>query len=271
MEERRISLRELRYTGAMRIVSYNVLADGFIRSEYYPRVDPRHLDPHWRRPRLLDRLTSLEADVICLQEVEDSLFVELQARLADTAGHYAQRLGGNRRGARPSCATFVRGRVVDHRVLTYSDGSGAVALLTEVEVGDLRMGVANTHLRWGTEGTRVGLDQAVELLDALPQGPWVACGDFNAPPESELVAEFRRRGFGDAYADIGGATCNANGSAKRIDFLMYRDLECVAEPIRAIDGVTPLPSADEPSDHLAVCATFYQRTPEKTIASSASK
>jgi endonuclease/exonuclease/phosphatase family metal-dependent hydrolase len=160
-------------------------------------------------------------------------------------------------GKPDGCATFVRFPVLSWRTLTYTDGSGHVALLTEVDVQGRRLGIANTHLRWGPPETRVGLDQAIELLDAMPEGPSIIAGDFNATPDSALVAEYRRRGFLDAYADVRGATCNANGVAKRIDFLMYRGLRCAPQPIAVINGATPLPSAGEPSDHLAIRAAFW--------------
>lgn len=236
----------------MQVVSYNVLADSYIKPEFYPHVDPRHLDPRWRREALIERIASFTADAICLQEVERQVFSRLRSRLAGLDGHFLRKPMGKPDG----CATFVRAPVLGRRALTYSDGSGHVALLTEVEAQGRRLGIANTHFMWGPPGTRAGLDQAMELLDAITEGPWIVCGDFNANPDSALVSEFRRCGFLDAYAGIGGATCNSNGLAKRIDFLMYRGLTCLPDRIAAIDEATPLPSAGEPSDHVAIGAVF---------------
>jgi mRNA deadenylase 3'-5' endonuclease subunit Ccr4 len=239
----------------MHIISYNVLAEAYLQPKYYPRAKPEHLDLQWRRAALLGRIAAFNADAICLQEVEHDLFLALQSRLPQYVGNYAQKAGGRPDG----CASFVRLPVVATRTLTYGDGSGHVALMTEVEVDGQRLGIANTHFKWGPSETRVGLDQASELLDSLDARPWIVCGDFNADPTSPLVAEFHRRGFQDVYADLGGATCNANSVAKRIDFLMYRGMRGTPDQLPAIDGSTPFPSADQPSDHLAIGAEFTWR------------
>jgi mRNA deadenylase 3'-5' endonuclease subunit Ccr4 len=236
----------------MQVVSYNVLADSYVKPVFYPHVDPGHLDPVWRRDALIARIASFRADAICLQEVESDLFAILESRLAGFVGQFARKAMGKPDG----CATFVRGRVQSWQTLTYSDESGHVALLAVIEAQSRRLGIANTHLRWGPPDSQIGLVQANELLDAIGEAPWIIAGDFNAGPDSDLIEEFRRRGFRDGYASVGGATCNANGVAKRIDFLMYRGLRCVPERVQAIDGHTALPSATEPSDHLAIRAEF---------------
>lgn len=233
----------------MKIVSYNVLADCYVKPEMFPLVRPEHLDRGYRRRLLIERLVGYAADVICLQEVEEEVFGELQTRLTGYQGVLARKGGGKPDG----CATFVRGRSASHQPRPYSDGTGHVALVTLLE----DVAVVNTHFKWGSATSRVGLDQAVELLDGLDSGvDWIVCGDFNAAPDSALVAEFHRRGFADAYASIGGDTCNSNSTPKRIDYFMHRGLRSMPLPLPAIDGRTPLPSETEPSDHLAIRATF---------------
>jgi endonuclease/exonuclease/phosphatase family metal-dependent hydrolase len=107
----------------------------------------------------------------------------------------------------------------------------------------------------------VGVGQAEALLDAIDRfrpacDGWVVCGDLNARPDSKLVKRILARGLRDGYAGLGEAfTCNANGEAKRIDFLFHTaSLSAVPLPLRTIDDVTVLPSAEEPSDHLAIGA-----------------
>ena len=136
--------------------------------------------------------------------------------------------------------------------MRFTDGTGHVALLVEIEEAGRRLGIATTHFRWGTEFA----GQAVELLDAV-DGDWIVCGDFNADPASSVCLEFRRRGFVDAFESCGGATCNSNRVAKRIDFLFHSpSLRATPSALRPITGVTPLPSAEEPSDHLPLVASF---------------
>ena len=86
-------------------------------------------------------------------------------------------------------------------------------------------------------------------------GPRIVCGDFNAEPDSVVLALARERGLTDAYASMSDAfTCNPNARRKRIDFILHSaDFTAVPSPLGlVIADDTPLPGADEPSDHLAI-------------------
>jgi hypothetical protein len=65
-------------------------------------------------------------------------------------------------------------------------------------------------------------------------------------------------GFVDAYRarpDLN--TCNPNRRAKRIDYLFHTpSLRSRPRDLPAITDRTPLPSEQQPSDHLAVGASF---------------
>jgi endonuclease/exonuclease/phosphatase family metal-dependent hydrolase len=151
------------------------------------------------------------------------------------------------------------------RVLHYADGSGHVALLVVFEIDGGALGVANTHFKWDPPDTprekRHSFREATELLRAmndLDPGPWIVLGDLNVEPDSAAIEVFRDAGFDDAH-DARVMTCNANGRAKKIDFLLH-DRRLVAAPASAppIDDVTPLPSETQPSDHVPLVATFSQ-------------
>ncbi|MDB4956210.1 MAG: hypothetical protein JWO36_3779 [Myxococcales bacterium] len=241
----------------MKIISWNILADAYVRRAYYPKSPDAALDPTKRRALLLQRIADLQTDVLCLQEVERSTFDAITHALAPGfAGYWAQKGGGKPDG----CATFVaRGHAVEEvRELRYSDGSDHVALI--VRVGGLF--IANTHLKWDPPatptGARHGLREADELLVALPErlhgSSAVVCGDFNVTPNDELVALFLAAGFRDAYeANDAAATCVTNGRARRIDYLMTSsDLDAQPLSIGALTDEAILPSATEPSDHVPI-------------------
>ena len=64
-------LDEARGAGAaLRIATWNVLADCYVYEDEYPAVPRAALDWGCRRQRLLEALEALEADLLCLQEVE---------------------------------------------------------------------------------------------------------------------------------------------------------------------------------------------------------
>jgi mRNA deadenylase 3'-5' endonuclease subunit Ccr4 len=249
------------------ISSYNILADAYIRSAYYPNISPEALEPARRGTALLDHLQQLAADILCLQEVEPERFASLCARFADSQARFAPKAGGKPDG----CASLVAPRfpVQETRSLYYAEGTGQLALLTVVEVEGRRLGIANTHLSWDPPETpipkQVGRSQLVELLDEVErftprcQG-WILCGDFNASPDSARIVAASQRGFRDPYAGLRAETCNANRVAKRIDYLLHSpSLTCVPQLLPPIDGETPLPSLHEPSDHLAIGGSFAWR------------
>jgi mRNA deadenylase 3'-5' endonuclease subunit Ccr4 len=254
-------------------VTYNVLADAYINPQWYAGVPPELLRPERRRPALVRHVESLDADLLCLQEVEVETFEALDRRLRSLGyeGHYEMK-GGHRPDG---CAVFFRRGVFTLRGtqrLEYHDGergpdghSGHIALLLGLEHEGRLLGVADTHLRWDRPGTprtgQVGLRQILELLEACGsftpacQG-WLICGDFNATPDSEIVAALRQAGFEFAHADRRHVrSCVANGRARLIDYL-FHTAGLRSEPFDPppIEDRTKLPSDEQPSDHLALSA-----------------
>ena len=162
------------------------------------------------------------------------------------------------------CAIFVRRAFAADPVfeeLRFSDRSGHVALAATFR----GVTVVTTHLRWEPDGTPAathrGRAQLAEVLDRWPAGARIVCGDFNADAGSVVLALARERGLGDAYAAMPDAyTCNANGTRKRIDFILHSaDLGATPTPLRLkVTDDTPLPGVGEPSDHLAIEARVYK-------------
>ncbi len=252
--------------------TWNILATAYIRREWYPGIRPEVLDPARRVPALASHAAALDADLLCLQEVEKDVFAVLEGRLGllGYAGYYEKKSKGRPDG----CATFFRKEVFAFRGsqrLDYHDrgdgreDSGHVALLLALEYGGRLLGVANTHIRWDRPDVprdeQVGFRQVTELLEACarfipPCAGWLVCGDFNRTPDDEAVAAMRRAGFAFAHAGrphvLSAAT---NGRAKLIDYL-FHSATLRSRPIDppAINDGTLLPSPEQPSDHLALLA-----------------
>lgn len=254
------------------LVSWNVLADAYVRADYFPRTPATLLAPGARTSAIALRLVSSGADVLCLQEVEPSLVEAIRAH-----DMYDVRYVQKGRDKPDGCAMLARRATVcfeEVRELAYPDGSGHVALLAVVRPLDVgagnAIGVATTHVKWDPPGTpepeRWATRQLGVLLAALegwsretqadaPPLAWVACGDFNVTPDDPVLEVFR--GYRDVYANTPHArpTVNANGRPRRIDFV-FADHRLGAEPraVGEIDSATPMPSEEEPSDHLAIGA-----------------
>lgn len=235
----------------MRVVSWNVLAQGYLRREYYPTSPPDSLEAAPRRARLIERARALAPDVLCLQEIEPATFEPLAAAFPAHEARLLQKGEGRPDG----CAILVRRGLgpVAWRALRYPDGSGHVALLARLP----GWGVATTHLRWHRpdQPGSPGPDEMRALLALIPrEQPWLVCGDLNAPAGSEVLELARAHGLRDAYAELPEAwTANSNGRCKRIDFLLLGEgLTGRPLPVPPIAVETPLPSASEPSDHLPI-------------------
>jgi mRNA deadenylase 3'-5' endonuclease subunit Ccr4 len=254
------------------LTTYNVLAQAYITPTRYPRTPAPVLTSAWRCPALVRHIVALGTDVVCLQEVEDETFAAVRQVLQSLGytGHFAKKGGGKPDG----CATFVRQNTLTwgtvHQLM-YSDGtdterdSGHLALVVVCAYQGRPLGLVNTHLRWDPPGTspeRQRGSRQIRLLlqerDRLAPGceAWIICGDLNVTPESHVVAVLRAEGFDYPHRTLAGTyTCNANARATMLDYVFYNEafrVQPVAVP--GIDDQTPLPSYDQPSDHLALTA-----------------
>jgi len=183
-----------------RFVTYNILAPSYANPQQYPQLPPEELSWERRFPALRAYLVSLQADVLCLQEVEEPAYRVLAAELEPRGyqGFYAQKLGKVE-----GCALFTRLPAIRHEHLVFPDGSGHLAQLVYLENSML---VANTHLRWQVPQQ---LDFVLQHLGA-PAERSVVVGDFNFTPD-QLKAPAMRDGL-DAeptYAD------------RKIDYILH--------------------------------------------------
>ena len=254
------------------VATYNILASAYIQRARYPRSPAMVLTPAWRIPALVQQISTLEADILCLQEIESETLAAINSRLGSRghASRYARKGGDSPEG----CSTFYRqdcAVLIDETVIRFADGGGAesdtgnVALVTIFSVFGHRLGVINTHLTWDPPGTareaQRGLRQVNQLTREYEKmtaaaDAWIIAGDLNVTPGSEIVALMEGMGFRYAH-DRAGMTCSFNGEIKMIDYLFHSSrLHAKPTDSFAIDARTVLPSAEQPSDHVPVIARF---------------
>lgn len=259
------------------VTTYNVLADAYANRAWYRRTPALVLDPTWRVPALVQYIAAIDADIICLQEVEPRVLAALRLRLG--AAGYGMQYGRKNAGRPDGCAIFYRQAnfdLVDASVMAYADADGAsadsgyVALIAQFRSVDGVIGVVNTHLTWDPPGTplasRRGYRQACQLLHEWEKiadlaDAWIVTGDFNVTPDSEIVAMVERAGLRYAHRDRPGVyTCSFNAQAKMIDYLFHSSaLSSEPQRIISIGDRTILPCAEEPSDHVAIAARFERK------------
>lgn len=256
-----------------RVATYNVLAAAYADRRLYPRTPDHALDAGYRRSLLPQYLLRLDADVICLQEVEAETFAILEnaPALEGYLGSFAMK----GRDKPDGCAMLVRAAsvaLVRHSRLPYNDGapnramSGHIAQIATLRVDDRRLAVANTHLKWDSPDqpreALLGVRQIEELLAARqvlePEADgWIVAGDLNVTPDCAVVTALRAAGFELSHAGAPAPTCVANGEARMIDYL-FGDGALTASPlpITPLAGDAVLPGVSEPSDHVPLCAAF---------------
>jgi mRNA deadenylase 3'-5' endonuclease subunit Ccr4 len=257
-------------TAPLRVVSYNILAQAYVRPGRYPRSSPAALDRRARRARLLTQLADLSADVYCLQEVEPDAHEAIAAHLGDAyRGAFEAK-----RGRPDGCSIFARvDRVAIERVdalhyAAHDPGDDQLALIAALRCDAGAVAVASTHLRWQPDATpperHLGRLQLIELLDhrearlaALPV--WVIAGDLNATSQSAVVSAALDRGLAlSCRSQRPWDTCNINGRRRKLDYLLYApgSLEPRPGALPKLGRDTPMPSETHPSDHLPLAVDF---------------
>lgn len=200
------------------VVSYNILAQVYVRSGFFPYCPRRELRAGRRRRVLLDELCALDADIFCLQEV-DCYSSDLAHGLAKRGycSAYKERPGRKQDG----CAIFFRTArlecVATHdfdlndiaeqygnneRLLRDNVGL-CVALKVASAERDALFVVATTHLFWDPNDPDVKVLQAQrvaqEVFEFAEQQqqqqqtpiPVVLTGDLNSMPDSEPLRLLR--------------------------------------------------------------------------------
>jgi len=249
---------------ALRVMSWNVLADAYVRARFYPQTPAPLLRRGARSSAIIARIARANADVICLQEVEPTFL----ARLVTMLGARYQVRFAPKRDKPDGIALAIR-REVDAgeaSTIVFADGrgrpaSGHVALIGRARLGERVVTIATTHLRWDPPGTpeeeRWAIAEIDELIATRPRDAWIVSGDLNVEPDDVAFKRLLGAGLVDAYADAAAPTANPNARAKRIDYLLHTtDLRATAEPLPVIENTTTMPSASAPSDHLAIAASF---------------
>jgi protein angel len=259
----------------IQVVTYNILANSYLNLEWYRHCDREALNWEKRKALLCQQVKNFDAQIICLQEVEQDAFDQLEQELASRGyqGIYAKK--GNDKP--DGCATFIKTAAVQLKksaVIYYQDKakgtlhSGHLALVVYLEVAGGSIGIINTHLKWDrkdrAKARHIGYQQLQELLAKVEAdratSAWVICGDFNAQPDSAIIKEIRQRGWHDAYYGQEQNSCNPNGKAKRLDYIFHsHNLTALPTKLKRIFNRTPLPSLTEPSDHLALAATLARQ------------
>ncbi|KAE9034070.1 hypothetical protein PR003_g8786 [Phytophthora rubi] len=234
------------------VMTYNVLAQCYVRSSFFPYCKSSEL--RWKnRSKNLEAVFAsslpVSPDVICLQEVDnyaefwagamkklgyDGLFMKKTSTKPDGVAVF-----WNAKKLKVKESTHVSLDLpngdeadIDHELLSRSSQRGSVGAVVHLEHVDtpLDFVVATTHLFWDPMQEDVKLLQSRRMLRAIEAFtaaldasiPIIFSGDFNSLPDSKVYNFITKiNHFSSAYAQYGPdgepAFTNVNGDAKTDD------------------------------------------------------
>jgi len=185
-----------------RIMTYNILAEVFCNPHIYSYCPTKHLNPDYRRTKVLEQIRKYDADIVCLQEVDriqyDKIKAEMHSRGFESFFEQKTRTHRMRPDEVPSvdgCATFWRSekfKLVESSVHSFQalsqrkfnsiqgDKTGffqlnskehiAVATVLETKTPNpKRFAVSNTHTFWDPAYSYIKLMQAQMQIEEISE------------------------------------------------------------------------------------------------------
>ncbi|NXE23552.1 PDE12 phosphodiesterase, partial [Ardeotis kori] len=270
-DSRHLYTRKVCGQGSVRAVSYNILADTYAQTEFsrtvlYPYCAPYALEVDYRQNLLKKELAGYSADLICLQEVDKSVFVDSLTPALDAFG--LEGVFKIKEKQHEGLATFYRRDkfsllsqhdiafseallsdplhkelcdklakypLVQEKVLQRSSVLQVSVLQSTTDLSR-KICVANTHLYWHPKGGNIRLIQIAVALshikhvacDLYPSIPVVFCGDFNSTPSSGTYSFINSGAIAEDHEDW-----VSNGEEERCNMTLshpFKLLSACGEP-----------------------------------------
>ncbi|MBI4368128.1 MAG: endonuclease/exonuclease/phosphatase family protein [Candidatus Omnitrophica bacterium] len=228
--------------------------------------------PHEERVKVfLNALPGLAPDIIALQEVNNPRLTEQIKKILPLPHSFDSYEAG--------LVILTRFKIQTSEILRYTTISSTEtekrhAILVDLEVEEVNLTVANTHLAWKSEDEEARLGQAEELIQAVHKRgvPALLTGDFNDGPGSRPIQAIREAGYQDVYErlhpDEAGFTWDNRNPFiqthsvkfpdRRIDFIFAHNTFADQYVFESAGLVFNRASAEGiyPSDHFGVIATI---------------
>lgn len=227
---------------AFMTLSYNILGNKFTSSSIYGYTPSWVLDWERRKMCLLEEILSHNADIVCLQEVEQQCYEDLLVPHLGIQGGYSfdflqktklNQIGIPKRPEIDGCATFFKTQkytflekhIVELNKLSFEkedEGKNmyqrvscrdnvALVLLLKNNKTKKTILVGNIHLHWDPKQKDVKLIQTILFLEELSSfqnihkaNSVLLCGDFNSLPDSGVYTLLSTGKIDQTHPDFGG-------------------------------------------------------------------
>lgn len=266
-----------------RLLSYNILAQDLLVDNLflYCDVDTRFLHWNYRLEQIIQEVSKLQPDILCLQEVQHNHINELlrQLRCRGLEGHKLEYVFKKRTGNRcDGCAIIYdrnKFKLIKEQSVEYFTKDDAilnrenVAIMAKFEIRDdpsCTFIATNTHLLYNPRRVDVRMSQINKLLSALAKFseghrsnnkrcPFIIVGDFNCPPgsvEYNALTSTRAQTFNASDGDInlenisfGHDTASTfQGKWVTVDYILRSRWEQNNKNLE-VNSVYKLPTVDE--------------------------
>eukprot|EP01120_Amphizonella_sp_Union-15-10_P013773 TRINITY_DN6489_c0_g1_i1.p1 TRINITY_DN6489_c0_g1~~TRINITY_DN6489_c0_g1_i1.p1 ORF type:complete len:311 (-),score=40.25 TRINITY_DN6489_c0_g1_i1:37-969(-) len=177
------------------LVTYNILGKVYASPQWFPYCENAVLQFSTRSKLILQELQDLEANLICLQELDEFSFWE--SKLSEL-GYVAVYFG--RSSKSDGCGIFYmpnKLKLQKHQGVNFPDKFDRIGLMCSFSLVQSKgiknntIVVATTHLYWDNSRVDVQFQELKYFLDSLAkfnvnQAPTIVTGDFNSLPEQPL-------------------------------------------------------------------------------------
>ena len=254
---------------SFRIMTWNLLADQLAND--FPAVDEKYLAWDYRKNLILQEISRLSPDILCVQELDhfqDFLLPFLQSQGFE--GIFRQKSGWHNDGLAIfyKTAEFTK---VEEYFIQYPGSQFAIGLQLQHEASKKnRFYVFTTHLKAKIEFDLERVNQITEMfrsLALLENLPLIIGGDFNSSPGSNAYHHLLNNGLNlTSVYNTGNepeyTTVKFRSSLeiKTEDYIWQRGFEIrsfMSIPTLELIGNNGLPSANYPSDHFSLAADLF--------------
>uniref|UniRef100_A0A7S3PP42 Endonuclease/exonuclease/phosphatase domain-containing protein n=1 Tax=Aplanochytrium stocchinoi TaxID=215587 RepID=A0A7S3PP42_9STRA len=182
------------------VMSFNILADRYVRnprhSNLYAHCDPKCLPWSYRFNKIMNHLGEVDADIVCLQEVDKDVYETFEPLLHNRGYEGVLQLGNPKKKGEgkdiPGLATFFRRSIFEKNWVIASYRASILGLTIKKghEKGRV-LALLNCHLEgapWKHKERKDQLNAAIRKLKKADFSYSLLCGDFNGSLEDNSLA-----------------------------------------------------------------------------------